>query len=130
MSRTMLTLSPHQPAPDVSAVQGKTCPFASSCSCIFSRSPSTEGMAVVTDTALQDDRVSAEITDWTDRGWKVISADSHEVVLERQRNLPFCLNVLLCLLTGFLWLIYWIPRARNPKIDTKIVSVPPRLQTR
>ncbi len=38
-----------------------------------------------------------------------------EVVLERKRNMSFCLNVLLCLATGFLWMIYWGLRARYPK---------------
>jgi hypothetical protein len=110
MSRT--TIGPSQ-----------TCPFASNCSCVFSRPQSIEGMPTVTDTALHDEAVSAEVTNWTDLGWKVVRSSSHEVVLERQKSLPFCLNVLLCLVTGFLWLIYWIPRARNPRIDTKVVSL-------
>lgn len=103
-----------------------TCPFGANCSCVFSASWQAEH--AIDDTlreSLRADELGAEVTNWTDRGWAVISSDSREVILERRLGLGFCLNVLLCLATGLLWLAYWIPRTRHPKIDTKVITLAP-----
>ena len=69
------------------------------------------------------DEVQESVTFWTDRGWNVVTASSSEVLFERRAALPFCFNVLLCLVSAFLWLAYWIPSARRPKIKTKIMTI-------
>jgi hypothetical protein len=104
-----------------SAPQAKTCPFGANCSCVFSRNLTID--AIPTDPAMHSEALTDAVTAWIDLGWRVTSADSTQVVLQRQKGLAFCLNVLLVPVTGFLWLIYWIPRLRHPKIETKTITV-------
>ncbi|RFA14991.1 hypothetical protein B7R22_07600 [Subtercola boreus] len=66
--------------------------------------------------------IEAEVAVLLQRGWKVASADDHTVVLTRQRTMPFCVNVGLLLVTGFLWSIYMVARARHPKIETTTLN--------
>lgn len=95
------------------------CPLASNCSCIFSRGP----VSTDENTAVHSPVVAAEVTKWTDRGWRVTSATRDDVILERTRALPFCGSLFLTVATGFLWLLYWLPRSRHPKTDVKTVTL-------
>ncbi|MCU1477684.1 MAG: hypothetical protein JWQ64_2377 [Subtercola sp.] len=138
MSRTPL-LSPSLRVPSDATVQVKlTCPFGANCSCVFSRNQASESVASGTgtgtetpvgteaahdDTAIGAEAMSAEVMSWRMRGWRVAASTAREATLERQQTQSFCVNVALTLLTGFLWLAYWIPRARHPKIDTWVVAV-------
>jgi hypothetical protein len=106
----MLPMMPSQRPPSAPRAQTKLCPFASSCNCVFNGQ------------SAHDESLSAEVTSYVDRGWKVVSADADEVVLERRPGLPFCWNLGLVVATGFLWLIYWVPRMRHPKIERKVVA--------
>jgi hypothetical protein len=142
MSRTSL-LSPSLGAPSDSTGQGKlTCPFGANCSCVFSRNQVGEAIAadagadsgtgtdssVATETerydiAINADVLSAEVMSWRMRGWRVTASTGREASLERQQTHSFCVDVALTLLTAFVWLAVWIPRARHPKIDTWVVAV-------
>jgi hypothetical protein len=128
MNTTALLDSSTHDVRKVLTVRGSTCRFASNCSCVFQPgrfiAPEfTAAEPTSTDLASRDDLIAAEIRRWTDLGWSARTTTPDEVILERQRNLPFCLNAFLTLATGFLWLIYWIPRSRHPKIETKILDI-------
>jgi hypothetical protein len=60
---------------------------------------------------------------WTDWGWKVVSRDAREITLERTKRLPFCYNLGLTVVTGMLWLIYWVPRIRHPKVERQLLRI-------
>ncbi|MDF2443182.1 MAG: hypothetical protein JWR01_1385 [Subtercola sp.] len=136
MSRTDLLVSPSRQAAEHSAGQAKGCRFASNCSCVFAPAEPAEPLerllvGKTADTASTAasagvagssrdtvTEIEAEVAVLLQRGWKVASADAHTVVLTRQRNMPFCVNVGLLLVTGFLWSVYMVARARHPKIET------------
>ncbi|RFA09240.1 hypothetical protein B7R54_08380 [Subtercola boreus] len=136
MSRTDLLVSPSRQAAEHSAGQAKGCRFASNCNCVFAPAESAAAApaitavsaaaaAAATATAAPRDTVTeieAEVAVLLQRGWKVTSADAHTVVLTRRRNMPFCVNVGLLLVTGFLWSIYMVARVRHPKIETTTLT--------
>jgi hypothetical protein len=107
----MLPMMPSQRTAATPRAQGKPCPFASNCTCIFAGQVE------------HDASLSADVNALRDEGWNVVSADASEVVLERRRGIPFCWNLALAVVTGSLWLIYWIPRMRHPKIERKVVTI-------
>jgi hypothetical protein len=125
MGQTTFSLAPRQIPMRAQAGHGLACPFASNCSCVFARVQESEREPAATNTALDDERVRAEVTTLTDRGWKVTTASDREVVLQRTRGLSFCANLFLCLATGMLWLLYWVPRSLRPRIDTRVVLLTP-----
>ncbi|AMM21378.1 hypothetical protein AX769_16120 [Frondihabitans sp. PAMC 28766] len=123
MSPTPITLAPAGTATPSPASHGRGCPLASNCSCIFQRiQPATRVAATVTD-ASPGQALQAESATWQEWGWNVVHETTDEVVLERQKLVSFCLNFVLTLLTGFLWLIYWVPRARHPRIDSVTLTL-------
>jgi hypothetical protein len=111
MSVSMLPMMPSPRPPTAPRAQAKACPFASNCTCVFAGNLE------------HDDSYTDEVNSLVDSGWSVVSADASEVILERRPGLPFCWNLSLVVVTGFLWLIYWIPRMRHPKIERKVVSL-------
>jgi hypothetical protein len=127
MSVNTLELTPSRKSVDRAASTGFTCPLGANCSCKFSgnRMDGAEVTATIAEPLPKKvrKRLATEVKSWTDLGWKVTTASAREVVLQRRRALSFCVNVLLCFATASLWLAYWIPNARNPKIDTRIVTV-------
>ncbi|RFA12923.1 hypothetical protein B7R21_08710 [Subtercola boreus] len=137
MSRTDLLVSPSRQAAELSARQAapaKGCRFASNCSCVFAPAePAEPRERTLTGKTAESagssnfsrdtvTEIEAEVAVLLQRGWKVASADEHTVVLTRQRTMPFCVNVALLLVTGFLWSIYMIARARHPKIETTTLN--------
>jgi hypothetical protein len=112
----MLPMMPTQRTASAPRPPSKPCPFASNCNCVFNGQSE------------HDETLSTEVNALVDAGWKVMSADENEVVLERRPGLPFCWNLSLVVVTGFLWLIYWIPRLRHPKVLRKVVSLSPSTQ--
>jgi hypothetical protein len=132
MSRTLFLMNPSTRRPDdVGAIEGagapgRSCPFASNCACVFDRTGITDELHRLTETAAAaGESVNPEVAKWVDRGWTVASVSAGTVTLERPRRLAFCINLGLTLVTGFLWLIYWIPLARNPRVRSKIITVGP-----
>ena len=111
---------PGQPAAAVGG-QARTCRFRANCSCVFNRveqAPAVPDAPASTATGLSRAAAEAELAVLRQRGWKVVSADAREIVLERQRNMPFCVDVLLCAVTVMLWSIHMVWRARHPRIET------------
>lgn len=100
----------------------KTCAFGANCACVFSRNQPAAMDLTGPDAAPLDAAVAAEVTKWTDLGWRVTASSRDEVVLERPYGLAFCANVLLSLATGLLFLAYWIPRSRHPRVALKRVT--------
>lgn len=87
------------------------CPLASRCTCVFQQ-VSPVNIVSAGGTALHD-----EIATWTELGYAVVRSDAAGTTLERRRLLGFCVNFALTVLTGSLWLLYWVPRIRNPRFD-------------
>ncbi len=118
---TSRSLTPRTPTSRQPTNHSRGCPFASNCTCVFSAGQADVPEISVTDTALDDARVKAEVRALTDLGWRVTTATDREVLLQRRRGLSFCANLLLSAATGLLWLAYWIPRLVKPTIDTRLV---------
>ncbi|BDZ51410.1 hypothetical protein GCM10025867_36510 [Frondihabitans sucicola] len=119
MSRLPIVLTPAPSSTSAPGPAAKTCPFGSNCACVFSRSAAAPPSTGPKSTVEAAEDIDAEVTKWTDLGYRVTETAPDEVLLERRLGLPFCVNVLLCLVTGFLWLLYCIPRSRHPKVDTR-----------
>jgi len=107
----------HRPA---ASTRGSGCPLASNCSCVFQRFqptatavPSHTAAAAATPSGI----LAADVATWIEWGWNVARSDDTEVVMERRRVIPFCFHLGLTVVTGLLWLIYWIPRARHPRTE-------------
>jgi hypothetical protein len=109
--------------PDETEARARVCPFGSHCSCIFAGSSSTVALLPLADINGHDKALVTEVDNWTKRGWIVTTASHRRVVLERRLALPFCVNAALCVVTGLLWLIYWIPRSRHPKVLTMVLTL-------
>jgi hypothetical protein len=122
MTRTPLVLA--RPADPVAGAgpKGFTCPLGANCSCVFSGTRATASTTLETASPI-DDALLADVTHFVDFGWTVVSSAPDEVVLERRLGFSFCVTVLLCLATGFLWLAYAIPSNRRPRIDTRRVTL-------
>ncbi|ROQ36556.1 hypothetical protein EDF46_3098 [Frondihabitans sp. PhB188] len=103
------------------AAMRSACPLASSCSCVFTK---VQGQTVMLSPSTSSS-LHAEVTHWTDLGYAVVRSDAGEVVLERRRLLGFCVNAALTAVTGLLWLAYWIPRTRHPRVDVVTLTVTP-----
>ncbi|MCU1529450.1 MAG: hypothetical protein JWP75_3213 [Frondihabitans sp.] len=136
MTPTSISLSTAQRGPRgprAPMAGGRGCPLGSNCSCVFQRVQAASDDADATATVspntnpntLPNDPLAAEVTNLTDWGWNVVRTEPTDVHLERQRSLPFCANLALCLVTAGLWLIYWVPRTRHPRVDTVTVSRAP-----
>ena len=124
MSPTPIALSPAGQRTTGPRAHGRACPLASNCSCVFQRVPPAETAARAPEPPSGTALASA-VTTWTEWGWSVVRTSDTEVVLERRRALPFCLHLALTVLTGFLWLLYWVPRVRRPRFDTVTLTLGP-----
>lgn len=142
MSAVPITLDPAGSRPASARTHGRGCPLASNCSCIFQRIQPAAASAADTvapvapaapapalgrapATAQATAALAAETATWLDWGWSVARDSAHEVVLERTRKVPFCLDFVLTVLTAGLWLFSWVPRARHPRVDTVTLSLAP-----
>ncbi|RPE76021.1 MULTISPECIES: hypothetical protein [unclassified Frondihabitans] len=119
MSRSPIVLSPgaSMPGTTVPATSGPrtlSCAFGANCACVFAPKP------VAADAALAStDVVDVEVAKLTDLGYTVVESSPDEVLMERRMGIPFCYNLGLVVVTGLLWLAYWIPRIRHPRFDTR-----------
>jgi hypothetical protein len=148
MSATQLLLSTTQPAPAKAGAQPKTCRFAANCSCVFNRvappeveapdapaSPSHAelGRAVPAtvhlDAAPHNPALDAEVAGLLQRGFTITSSDARQIVLQRRRAVPFCVNVALVAATVGLWSIHMAWRARHPRIETVTLTLNPGFAT-
>jgi hypothetical protein len=110
-----------QQQPSLGPGQQSTCPIDSNCACRFH--PAVNRAVAASDEDVRRTTAEMEVTNLIDFGWSVESRTEDEVVLTRIRRLPLCVNAGLVLLTGFLWLIYWVPRARHPKFNRTTVRL-------
>ncbi len=122
MTRTPVVLArPVEPVTEAGS-RALVCPLGANCSCVFSGNRSTASTSFDAAAPLHEALV-ADVTHFVDFGWTVTSSTPDEVVLERRLGFSFCVTVLLCLATGFLWLAYAIPSGRRPRIDTRRVTL-------
>jgi len=89
---------------------------------VFARVRPEPSAVVITSAPAGDPAFDAEVAKWVDSGWQVTRASSDDVSLERPLGLGFCVNAALCVLTAFVWLAYWIPSSRHPRIDTRRIT--------
>ncbi|PPF77418.1 hypothetical protein C5B96_15690 [Subtercola sp. Z020] len=144
MSATQLLLTPRQPAPAKAGAQPKTCRFAADCSCVFNRvapapvealdaaaSPSHADLGravpatVHLDAAPHNPALDAEVAGLVQRGFTIVSSDARQIVLQRRRRIPFCVNVALVAATVGLWAIQMAWRSRHPRIETVTLTLNP-----
>ena len=119
-SAVVITSSPL--SADAPATRSIGCPFGSNCSCVFAKVQPSPAARTLTTTPLPN-ALDTEVAYWTEQGWHVTETAPGEVVLERQLSEGFCLNLLLTVFTGFLWLAYLIPTSRHPRIDTRRITL-------
>jgi hypothetical protein len=118
MSGVQIHTSPFSQVPASRGVRTNPCPFGANCSCVFSH---VQPVALADDTDQPwrgNQKLEIKVASWMERDWTIVTATATEVVLERRRSTSYCINGLLTLATGFLWLIRWIPRMRGPQVDT------------
>jgi hypothetical protein len=112
----------HAPAPATAAL-GLTCPLASNCSCVFARfqaEPTERASAPAPDMPAA---LAASVATWREWGWSLVSSTGRDAVMERQRLMSFCAHLALTVATAGLWLIYWLPRVRRPRIETVTLTL-------
>jgi len=128
----MFTMNPTHKLPVGPPAKTGGCPFGSNCSCVFSSNQQAQQQAqqhaaasATTSGVIRTGTPggATDLSAWTDWGWKVVSRDSNEIVLERTKTLPFCFNLSLVVLTGLLWLFYWVPRIRHPKVTRTVLVI-------
>jgi hypothetical protein len=107
----------------MAAGPAKVCPFGANCSCVFAAPRDGVIDLELTGTSAPSAQAVAEAASWTKRGWRVVESGQSRIVLERRQILGFCSNAMLTVVTAGLWLAYWIPRIRHPRVDTRIISV-------
>jgi hypothetical protein len=90
---------------------------------VFAGAGQTDRAVLITSAPAGDPAFEAEVAKWIDSGWRVTRAVVDDVSLERPLGLGFCVNAALCIVTGFVWLVYWIPSSRRPRIDTRRVTL-------
>ncbi|GAA2230338.1 hypothetical protein N1031_06995 [Herbiconiux moechotypicola] len=67
--------------------------------------------------------LNAEVAKYASQGWSVNSIAGGQAVLQRKKRIGWFWNLILCLITGGLWLIVVIIRVVNRKIETLILTV-------
>lgn len=70
-----------------------------------------------------DDIMFTRVSALAREGWQVESKTNNSVILSRPKKIGFWLNLLLCLLTGGLWLIYVIYRLINRQRESYTVRI-------
>ncbi|GAA4685945.1 hypothetical protein [Frondihabitans cladoniiphilus] len=137
MTSTPLTLGSRVESPASRSAHGRGCPLASQCSCVFQRIAMRETGDARADVAAEvatprDTSASAvaepaafseAVAEWTAWGWNVVASAPDEVVLQRIHRVSFCANLGLVVVTGALWLLYWVPRARHPRVDSVTLTL-------
>lgn len=68
-------------------------------------------------------RLNGEVANYARNGWQVQSVTPGQAVLSYQVRMGWFWNLILCVITGGLWLIYVIYRALNRKTRTMIITV-------
>jgi hypothetical protein len=121
MSQTLLPVSSHQPGLSP-RIHAGSCPFASNCSCVFNR-PAQAAAERHEEDAPGAPSISAQVAEWTSWGWSVVSTSDREIVIERMKKISFCVNAALCIVTAFVWTIFWVARTRHPKVERRVLSI-------
>ena len=67
--------------------------------------------------------LDAEVAKAVRHGWSVQSVSPAQAVLSRTKRIGFFWNLVLCVVTGFLWLIWIAYRALNRKTRTLVIAV-------